>query len=268
MEFSRRAQLDEVLAAAKDHNELTTLLSKAARIRSTQWSHLQGLYSEVDKLTKGKALIPTSDMLIELVNSLITDTKDLVFRDTYLDRLKTFVPAGDNPSYSDVLVALRVVQQTLQRFESLLEMETAKHSDVGTQLATISAALQIARQDEIDFYTNHEATKEDSEGDFEDSEASSNEGDYDENEEETGRDDDDESERDDVEHEGDDSEDEDEYDEYVRKVEVRDALDGKPVSDEWFTKEDDYEIFNFAKLESAGIPRYVAPSEGSTFIKV
>jgi hypothetical protein len=276
MEFSRQTQLDAVLAAMKEHDQFNPLLSSAARIRSSQWSHLQGLYDEVDKLAKGKSLLPTSDLLVELVNSLITDTKNLVFRDEYLDRLKTFVPAGNNPNYPDVLIALRILQQTLERFASLLETETARHSDTGTQLATILGALQVACQDEIDFYANSEATDEGSEGESVDDETSAvdegsigSEEEAEENDDDE-PDDDDESDSDDQEYEdGDgDPEDEEKYDEYVTKVQVRKALDGKSVSLEWFTKEDDDEIFNFGKLDDAGIPRYVPPSEGITFIKV
>jgi len=268
MEFSRQIQLDAAIAAIRAHDEFKLLLSTADRLRTTQWSHLQGLYGEVDKLTKGKSLIPTSDMLVELVNSLITDTKDLVFRDTYLDRLKTFVPAGDNPSYPDVLIALRIVQQTLERFETLLELETTKHSDIGSQLATIVAALQVARQDEIDFYANNETTDGDSEADSETSDSGEDSDQIEETDDDE-TDYEDEPESDDQEYEDDeDSEGEEEYDEYVRKLEILKILDGKPLSTEWFTKEDNYEIFNFAKLDNAGIPQYVPPSEGITFIKV
>lgn len=271
MEFSRQTQLDEALALIKEHGKFKPLLLTADRVRSDQCSHLQGLYSEVDKLAKGKSLIPASDMLVDLANSLITDAKAVVFRDTYLDRLKTFVPAGDNPSYPDVLIALRVVQQTLERFASLLEAETAKHSDIGSQLATIVAALQVAHQDEINFNASSETTDEESEDDSDDSETSDNDEESDEIEEDDDEADyDDESENGDPEYEGtdDDSEAEEGYYEYVRKPEVRKALDGKSLSAEWFKKEGDYEVFNFARLDRAGIPRYVPPSERITFIKV
>jgi hypothetical protein len=278
MEFSRQAQLDAVLASMKEHDQFKPLLSTAARIRSSQGSHLHGLYDEVDKLAKGKSLLPTSDLLVELVNSLITDMKNLVFRDEYLDRLKAFVPAGNNPNYPDVLVALRILQQTLERFASLLETETTRHLDTGTQLATILGALQVARQDEVDFHENNEATDESSEGESANGETSDVNEDSIESEEEAeendddGSDDADESDSDGQEYEdGDedgDPDDEQEYDEYVSKAEVSKALGGESVSAEWFTKEDDYEIFNFTKLDNGGIPHYVPPSEGITFIKV
>jgi hypothetical protein len=84
-------------------------------------------------------------MLIGLLNIVIEDSKQLVFRDTYLDRLKTFVPAGDNPAYPDVLVALRVLQQSLQRSQSMLDAESGKQYKVFIQVQTVLTALQVAQ---------------------------------------------------------------------------------------------------------------------------
>jgi hypothetical protein len=262
MEFTRREQLDATAAALKRHADLGKLLHTAVQTYSAQSNHLEGLYNEVDKLTKGKSLVPTSDLLIDLVNSLISDAKELVCRDTYLDRLKTFVSAGDNPNYPDVLVALRILRQGLQRFNSLLETETDMHAGIGTELKTILSALQVAERDERDFDKNNDSDSTETEGDSDDTQE--------QDEEEV----DDDSEADDDGEEGDgdyeeddDSEQAEEYHEYVRKQEVRARLNGGAISEAWFRDRGGEALFNFAELDRRGIPTYEPPSEGITFIK-
>src|ERR1700678_1835085 len=76
-------------------------------------SHLPGFYEEVDKLAKGKALFSATDMIVQDANNIIRDAKALIDGDVYIDSLKEFVPAGDNPVYPDILMASRTVQQAL-----------------------------------------------------------------------------------------------------------------------------------------------------------
>jgi len=186
-----------------------------------------------------------------------------------LDRLKSFVPAGDNPSYPDLLLSLRILQQTSERFTSMLDAETQRHFSLGSELRTIAAALRIAEQDEVDFHNddNDEEdsdTSEDDEDEQEDSAGSEEDdgddaGDSDdiENEEE----DDDES----VEEDSDEDENQnDEYTEYVRKSEVKARIDG-PLSDAWFRQRGDDSLFNFDKLDRVGIPSYEPPKDGITY---
>lgn len=264
VEFSRQEQLNLAVAALGRHADLGKLLLAATRTQSTQASHLQGLYGEVDKLTKGKSLMPTSDLLVDLVNSLISDAKELVYRDIYLSRLKTFVPAGNNPIYPDVLVALRILEQSLQRFNYLLEAETSKHADIGNELVTILSALQVADEDEHDFAENGEpgGGTEEASDDTQDEDTDTEEEADDQSEEE------DDGQEEDAEYAADDdSEDVEQYEEYVRKQDVRRKLAGKALSDVWFVKHNDDMLFNFAMLDRLGLPKYEPPSEGITFIK-
>jgi len=266
MEFSRKEQLDSTLTALEKHEKFGDAIRKARQNHTVQTSQLRGLYEEVDKLTKGKSVVPPSDLFVEVVNTQIADAKALIFRDAYLDRLKSFVPAGDNPSYPDILLSLRILQQASERFTSMLEVEADKHSTTGTELQTIAAALRVAEQDEIRFYTE----------DTNDEEQESSEIDEDEQEDSASEEDDgDASDSDDAEDEEEDSEpaeedvdsDEDqtdEYDEYVRKSEVKAKADG-PVSDTWFKKYDDVLLFDFEKLDRIGIPLYESPRDGITY---
>ena len=261
MDFSRQEQLDQANVELKRHVDLGRSITVAKKTHAAQVSHLEGVYAEVDKLTKGKSLVPTSDLLVEIVNSLISDAKGLIYRDTYLDRLKTFVPAGDNPAYPDVLVALRILQQTLSRFNSMLLSEDANHAEVGEQLRTVLAALQVAEADELKFYNDSPST-EDGEVESDDEEEDDDDAGLDEEEEEEEEDEDDPS---------DDSEDDgsDAYQEHVWKTEVSARLDRTDVSATWFRRNRDGDYyFNFPRLDVSGIPHYTPPDGGITFLPV
>lgn len=78
-------------------------------------SHIEGFYDEIDKLAKGKALFVATDLAVQQVNDIIRDAKGIIAGDPHLDRVKEFVPAGDNPVYPDILLVTRAVQQCLSR---------------------------------------------------------------------------------------------------------------------------------------------------------
>jgi hypothetical protein len=264
MPFSQQEHLNSATEAVECHRNLGACIAEAMRRHSEQASQLTGLYEEVDKLTKGRSIVPTPDLLVELSNNLISDIKTLIFRDTYLDRQSLFVPAGDNPSYPEILITLRVLQQSLKRFETMLKSESAKHSSVVLELRTILAALEIAQTEE---------------------ERVENEGDEDTGNEEA--DDEDESEiQDDIEseeEEGNDPEDADpdsqQYQIYVSKNAVRRRLDLEPKFenllggedrkpyDRWFERLDGEYYFNFAMLFASELPKYEPPSAGITFVE-
>jgi hypothetical protein len=257
MEFSRRAQLDSATTALDEHRKFGDAIRKARQNHLAQTSQLRGLYEEVDKLTKGKSVVPPSDLLVEVVNTQIADAKALIFRDAYLDRLKSFVPAGNNPSYPDLLLSLRILQQTSERFTSMLAFETQRHTSIGSELLTIAAALRVAEQDEVDFHDEEE--QEDSAGDEEEDDDGGDAGDSDDIEDE--EEDDSES----VEEDGNEDEDQtEEYGEYVRESDVEAKIDG-PMSDAWFRRCDGELLFNFEKLDRDGIPAYEPPKDGITY---
>jgi hypothetical protein len=259
MEFSRREQLTEAAGAVERHAVLGEKLRIATQTHATLSSHLDGVYKEVDKLTKGKTLISTSDLLVDTVNSLIDDAKALIYRDTYLDRLKKFVPAGDNPTYPDVLLSLRILQQSSQRFGSMIETETTKHITIGAELQTTYMALRIAEQ-------TAESPNDDDEGPLAEEEVEEETASTEENSEidESA----DESDHDDAEYEDDeDEEEEDDY--YVTKYDVDQNLEDGEAAEDWFTRDhrSGDHLFNFRKLDRLGLPKYEPPSTGITFIQ-
>jgi hypothetical protein len=80
-------------------------------------SHSNGFYEEISKLAKGKILIGVTDLVVAQANDIIRDAKQLIKGDVYLDRIREFVPAGDNPVYPDVLVSIRSVRDSLDRYD-------------------------------------------------------------------------------------------------------------------------------------------------------
>jgi hypothetical protein len=257
MDFSRQNQLDNALVALDIHSKFALALRKSSQDYSAQASQLEGVYDEVDKLTKSKSIVPPSDLLVEVVNNQIADAKGIVFRDVYLDRLKKFVPAGNNPSYPDLLLALRILQQSLERFHPILTNEREKHANIGADLATILAALKLARHFENEFYSEEESDEEstapEGEGDdLEDAGAAAEEeqADQDEGDEDEGEAN---------------SEESDEYQEFVPESYVRQQIGG-PVSESWFKGYGENRCFDFSKLDRLGIPSYQPSQDGITYV--
>lgn len=118
-------------------------VNKLVLRRDALVSHLEGFYQEIDKLTKGKTLLPVTPLMVEQANDIIRDAKEFVTGDTYLDRIKEFVPAGDNPLYPDVLVVMRGVRGSLKRGERQLKERRSHFVHLLTEARTISVALRL-----------------------------------------------------------------------------------------------------------------------------
>jgi hypothetical protein len=151
----RTGQLELINASLSQLNEAWETVQAKTAQHGRFRSHLAGFYEEVDKLAKGKALFPATDMIVEDANNIIRDAKALIDGDVYIDRLKEFVPAGDNPVYPDILMASRTVQQALSRFGESLQARKKKLAAAISEAETIKCALE--------FFVEHEghiATKE------------------------------------------------------------------------------------------------------------
>lgn len=80
-----------------------------------------GLYDEIDKLSKKAPAEPVTDLVLNQMNEVIRETKELVTDDPYVQRLQEFIPAGDNPQHRDAVVVMRQVRQGLDRFRQQLK---------------------------------------------------------------------------------------------------------------------------------------------------
>ena len=92
---------------------------------------------EIDKLTKGRALVPVTDLMVERCNEIIRDAKTIVEGDSYLDRVKEFVPAGDNPVYPDILITARTVLESMDLFKQNLETRKKRKGELFQEAQTI-----------------------------------------------------------------------------------------------------------------------------------
>lgn len=111
--------------------------------RAALHDHATGFYHEVDKLAKGKSLLEVTNRIVDEANQIIRDAKALVGGDPFLDRVKEFVPAGDNPVYPDVVVSLKTVLQALGRAESSFASTRRRIATLKRDSDTIRGALQI-----------------------------------------------------------------------------------------------------------------------------
>ena len=116
LRIRRSGQLEEVQVAVRKLEQRLQTERNNARTYAELTSHLEGFYEEIDKLAKGKAMLETTDLVVETTNIIIRDAKGIIVDDSYMERVKEFVPAGTNPVYPDVLVTLRTVRQAVARF--------------------------------------------------------------------------------------------------------------------------------------------------------
>lgn len=120
VEQETRTELDHV------RQEILNLESEKLLIKEYQKKHqlltsvTEGLYIEIEKLTKKAPAEEITELALEQINDVIKDTKDLVKDDTYVQKLQVFVPAGDPPQLRDALIVLRQIKQGLERFAKAL----------------------------------------------------------------------------------------------------------------------------------------------------
>lgn len=120
--------------------------------------HSAGFYEEVDKLAKGRTAFPATPLVRQNANDIISDAKKLVKvkEDVHMDRIKEFVPAGDEPVYPDVLVTIRSVRDCLKRHR---DKQNARVNALNRKMRiaeTVAGALEY-------FLNDEEASDEDKE---------------------------------------------------------------------------------------------------------
>jgi len=146
----RKAQLEEIGSIVENSQAKLAKYKKQREKYKLLLSVASGLYEEVDKVSKKAPAEPVTNLVYEEVNQVIQESKELAQDDAYMQRLKQFVAAGENPPYRDVVVALKLSLQGLERFrEQLDRLETAE--DTRSQEAR---AVQSA----LKYFVENEAT--------------------------------------------------------------------------------------------------------------
>jgi hypothetical protein len=146
----RTLQLSGSQAAVRKLDAELTAVLKNARRCQTLLNHSEGFYDEVNKLAKGKALVEVTPLFVKDANAIIRDAKEIVTNDIYLDRIKEFVPAGNNPVYPEVLVVVRAVRQSLGRCNTDLQAKENQLAGTLRRTRTVIGALECFLSGEED----------------------------------------------------------------------------------------------------------------------
>lgn len=144
----RTAQLNVVRAAIKKLDETADEARKKNKQRKALLSHLQTFYSEMNNIAKGKgmSLMPVAELMVTHINDAIADAKKLIEGDIYLDRVKPFISAGNPPTYPEVLLVAKTVEEVLIRrardFDARLEIIQQKQHEATTVHAGLECAIE------------------------------------------------------------------------------------------------------------------------------
>ncbi len=139
----RSAKLQVAEKTARQAEDALRTLRERIRRRKSLADHLQTFYGEVDKLAKGNRQIEATNLVVEQANEIIRDAKAVVAGDVYLDRVREFVPAGENPVYPDVLMIAATVQAAVRRAEPVLAGEETQQHEIWHNARTIAAAARL-----------------------------------------------------------------------------------------------------------------------------
>lgn len=144
----RTKQLNLVRAAIEKLDKTAEQARKRNKQREALLSHLRTFYSEMNNIAKGKAmsLIPVAELMVTQINDAIADAKKLIEGDVYLDRVKPFISAGNPPSYPEVLLVAKTVEEVLVRqgrdFNAQLEVIQQKQHEATTVQAGLECAIE------------------------------------------------------------------------------------------------------------------------------
>lgn len=137
-----RVQLEQIQGIITDLKDRQRRSYESSKKLSLLTSVAVGLYEETDKLSKKAPAERVTDLMLEQVNDVIRETKELITDDTYVQRLNEFVAAGDNPELRDVLVVLRQLRQGMQRYEQVLSSFQLRALKVISEAQTVATSLE------------------------------------------------------------------------------------------------------------------------------
>lgn len=162
----RTKQLNLVRAAMEKLDKATQETRKKNKRREALLSHLKAFYSEMNNIAKGKgmSLIPVAELMVTQINDAIADAKQIIEGDVYLDRVKPFISAGNPPSYPEVLLITRTVEEVLIRHDREFDLRLGAIRRRHQEAATVEAGLECAIED-IEYAVSIEEIEERLDGD-------------------------------------------------------------------------------------------------------
>ena len=157
MARSSKASEELIQRRAKQLTQISEAISSLESCQSsnlTDWekfdaldSVLEGMYEEIDKLTKKKPIEVATELMVEQVNDIIKETQKLITDDAYIEKLQIFVAAGDLPEFRDVLFVLRQLRQGMERFGKKLEQEKQQVDKLLHEAQVAKIALELFQRD-------------------------------------------------------------------------------------------------------------------------
>ncbi len=134
-----RAEEARAQAEAEDKAE-RELRAYNERLRTSREKHRQlvsaadGIYDEIDKLSRKWPTVPVTERMVARTNKVLTETRALFADepDMFIDGLDDIVSAGNPPETRDVVLILREARDALTRYEAKYDAdwaEMAEHDD-------------------------------------------------------------------------------------------------------------------------------------------
>jgi DNA repair exonuclease SbcCD ATPase subunit len=115
-EERRNAEAARKAEVARLRSRLTYLRENADRTSQLK-SVLDGLYLEMDKLSKKAPADEVTELALRKVNAVIARCKELMQGDEFIDSVDVFVAAGERPEHRDVVLVLSELKQGIDRLE-------------------------------------------------------------------------------------------------------------------------------------------------------
>jgi hypothetical protein len=115
--LERQRAREEAERRMAEEKERLEYLKETQLRRQQVGSVLDGLYDEIDKLTRKAPADEITELALRRVNGVIVAAKDLLKGDPFIDTIDPFVAAGEYPEHRDVLIILREIRQGMQRQE-------------------------------------------------------------------------------------------------------------------------------------------------------
>ena len=131
---------------------IAALAAKSAELKKAQEkldlleSVSLGLYEEIDKLAKKAGAEEVTALVLEQVNDVIREARELVLDDPYIKRYHEFVPAGNNPQHRDVVLVLRQIRQGLERFAADVSAKRSRTTELLADARGVRVAVSFAVQ--------------------------------------------------------------------------------------------------------------------------
>ena len=145
----RKAQLEEISGIVEESQAQLSTYKAQRDKHKLLLSVASGLYEEVDKVSKKAPADFVTNLVYEEVNQVVKESKELARDDAYMQRLKQFVAAGENPPYRDVVVALKLLLQGLERFREQINKLEYFEAERKHEARAIQSALR--------YYVQYEA---------------------------------------------------------------------------------------------------------------